>query len=324
MKAKVSVVVPINNTEEQLPRCIDSLLNQRMREIEIILVDDGSTDCCGKICDAYASKEERIKIFHTHYQGVAAARNLGMQKASCDYIMFVDSDDWISADCCGEVYRCAVEYKADIVMFATERIKRYSFLGKAFERHRYFRGHTEGGVKTREEAIDLLFHEVGNGPCNKLYRKKLFQGISFPEGRLYEDIGTIYKVVWKAESVYYLKKVFYYYCYRFGSITTINSAKARKDWIEMSSQQIQDLFEWGYSPEKLELHCLNVGMAYCIMFGLEEKQIYSGFVKTVQQCNEIPRGFTRKRKVLFVLLKYCPPIFNLVCNLWGKRWKIVE
>lgn len=318
MKAKVSVIVLINNTEEQLPRCIESILNQRMRAIEIVLIDDGSVDHCGKICDAYARKDERIKVFHTNYQGVAAARNLGIQKASCDYIMFVDSDDWVSADFCGEAYQCVVEYKADLVMFALERIKTFSALGKEFEKHRYFYSRTESGVKTREEATDLLFHEVGNGPCNKLYRKRLFKNILFPEGRMYEDVGTIYKVVWKASRIYYLKKVLYYYCYRFGSITTIRSAKAREDWIAMCSQQFQNLSEWGYSPKKLELYRLNRALLYCIKFGLSKEKICPDFVKPLQQCNEIPRGFTWKRKILFVLLKHCPSLFGLVCNLWGK------
>lgn len=320
----ISVIVPVHNTEKQLPRCIESLLNQKMREIEIILVDDGSTDQSGIICDAYANKDVRIKVFHTPFQGVAMARNVGIQKASCDYIMFVDSDDWVSTDFCKAAYQCAVESNADMVMFLIQRVRVYTFLGMQYEKFNVVRSNMTEGLKIREEAIDLLLREIGNGPCSQLYRKSLFRDILFPEGYLYEDIGTVYKVVWNSTRIYYLKRVLYYYCYRFGSITTIHSVKARKDWIEMTSQQLQDLLFWGYDLEKLEQYRFNIAMSYCIIFGLDKNQDCPGFVNLLKQCNKVPEHFTGKRKILFLLLKYCLPAFDLVCNLWGRRLHFVE
>ncbi len=319
MKEKVSVIIPIHNTEKQLPRCIDSLLKQRMKEIEIILVDDGSTDSCGEICDAYASKDERVKVFHTPYLGVAAARNLGIQKASCDYIMFVDSDDWVHVDFCEAPYQCAVENCADIVMFLLQRVKSYSFLGIKYEKYRSVRSNIAAGVKTREEAIDLIFGEVSGGSCNLLYKKSLFQGILFPVGHTYEDIGTIYKLVWKSARIYYLKRVLYYYYYRDGSITTLRSNPVKSDWRKMYLQRLADLSAWGYSAEKLEQYRLGCVMTYCIKFGWEEDRNDAHFIQWLRQCKEIPHCFTWKRKLLFVLLKFWPPLFNLVCTLWKKR-----
>lgn len=320
MEEKVSVIVPVHNTEKQLPRCIESLLNQRMREIEILLVDDGSTDQSGKICDAYANKDERIKVFHTPCQGVAMARNIGIQKSSCEYIMFVDSDDWVSVDFCKAAYQCAMENNADLVMFQIQCVRTYLFLGMKYEKFKAVRSNMKEGLKTRDEALDLLLYETGHGPCNKLYRKSLFRNILFPESCLYyEDTGTIHQVVWNATRVYYLKRILYYYCYRFGSITIIRSEKARKDWIKMTCQQLQDLLVWGYDSEKLEQYRFNIAMSYCIKFGLDKDQDCPDFVNSLKQCNKVPKHFTGKRKILYLLLKYCPPAFNLVCNLWGYR-----
>jgi len=323
MNEKVSVIVPVHNTEKQLPRCIESLINQSMREVEIILVDDGSSDQSGKICDTYASKDERIKVFHTHFQGVAMTRNIGIQNASCEYTMFVDSDDWVSADYCKVAYQCAIENNADMVMFQLQRVREYSFLGMKYE-HNAVRSNVPEGLKTREEALDLLLFNIGQGACNKLYRKSLFRNILFPEGYLHEDLGTVYKLVWNAMRVYYLNRVLYYYCYRFGSITTIYSEKARKDWIEMFSQQVRDFLFWGYDSEKLERYRFNAAMSYCIFFGVDKDYNCPEFMSLILQCNNVPEHFTWRRKILYLLLKYCLPAFDLVCNLWGKRRHFVE
>ena len=207
MESLISIIIPVFNTEKQLPQCIESVLGQQMRSIEIILVDDGSTDRSGAICDAYAEKDERIQVFHTPYQGVASTRNVGLEKASCDYIMFVDSDDWVSADFCEAAYQCAVEFNADMVMFGFQRISKRLFLGEAVKT---IGTNVPRGYKMKEETIDLLFYKTGNYCWNTLCRKYLFNSVSFPDGRLYEDVGTMYKVVWNAETVYYLPKPLYH------------------------------------------------------------------------------------------------------------------
>ena len=208
-------------------------------------------------------------------------------------------------------------------MFLLQRVREYSFFGMKYEKSKAVRSNMSEGLKTREEVLDLLF-EIGNGPCSQLYRKSLFRGIIFPEGYLFEDLGTTYKVVWNATRVYYLKSVLYYHCYRSGSITTIRSVKARKDWLEMLSQQFQDLSVWGYSSEKLERYRLDSAMSYCICAGLDKDQDCLGFVNLLKQCNKVPEHFTGKRKILYLLLKYCPSAFDLVCNLWGYRWHFVD
>ena len=111
----VSVIVPIYQTEKYLPRCLDSLQRQSLPNIEILLVDDGSPDNCSAICDDYATKDERFKVFHQEHAGTSAARNLAISMANSEYLMFVDSDDWVHKDFCKDAYECAVLYKADVV-----------------------------------------------------------------------------------------------------------------------------------------------------------------------------------------------------------------
>ena len=117
-RKKVSVIVPLYNVEKYLARCLDSLCRQSLREIEIILVDDGSTDSSGEICEAYAAKDARFKVIHhTENKGVSVVRNTGVAHASGDYLMFVDSDDYVHEDYCRLPYEYAVKYHADLVMF---------------------------------------------------------------------------------------------------------------------------------------------------------------------------------------------------------------
>ena len=111
MKSLVSVIVPVYKVEEYLPRCLDSLCRQSLKNIEIILIDDASPDRCGKICDTYAAKDARFKVIHLKTnQGLSVARNIGIEHAISDYLMFVDSDDWVHEDFCKAPYECALQY----------------------------------------------------------------------------------------------------------------------------------------------------------------------------------------------------------------------
>ena len=114
---KVSVIVPIYNIKQYLPRCIDSIRNQTLKDIEIILIDDGSTDGSSEICDQYAAVDPRVRVLHKENEGLSAARNDGIQMARADYIMFVDGDDWVEPEFCELPYRAAVGNNVDAVSF---------------------------------------------------------------------------------------------------------------------------------------------------------------------------------------------------------------
>ncbi len=311
----ISVIVPVYKVEDVLARCLDSLCRQSLREIEIILVDDASPDRCGEICEQYAVEDSRFKVIHhPENRGLSAARNTGIAQASADYLMFVDSDDWVHEDFCKLPYECAIQQQADLVLFCFQLIDK-----NGSPRLKMKADDRGSGKVTRLEAIDLLF-KCGIAAWNKLYSMKLYQTVSFPEGYVFEDTGTTYKTVLMADSIYYLDTVLYYYCYHKGSITTFKTEKLFKDYFEMSMQLYRDLSAWGYPKVGLERLLNNVAITYCIRQKPDAKDPNYLFCRqTLQSAKQIPKEFTWKRKVLFVLLKYCPPLFELVCKLYGKK-----
>lgn len=323
----ISIIVPIYNVEDCIVRCLDSLCRQSMYEIEIILVDDASTDRCGEICDEYAYKDDRFKVIHhTQNKGLSEARNTGLVNASCDYLMFVDSDDYVHEDFCRIPYECAVRNKADLVMFRFMRVDQ----GTSFFRRKSAKTDLENdsllksGYKTQKEALELLQCSgigVLNAVWNKLYHKKVFDSIYFPTGYFYEDIGTTYKTILKANSIFFLDQYLYYYSYRADSITAHNTKKSRKDFLEMQIQQYCDLMSWGgYPREKLEELLLDTIMTYCIMIKKTPSDSDYLFCENLLcSLKTIPKNFTLKMKILFLLLKYCPSLFELSCTLFGKK-----
>lgn len=313
---KVSVIVPVYKVEDVLVRCLDSLCNQSLRDIEIILVDDASPDRCGEICEQYAAIDRRIKVFHHHEnRGLSAARNTGIAHVSADYLMFVDSDDWVHKDFCRLPYECAVQHQVDLVMFDSQYIDKNGMSRPV----KKAKGQRPGKL-TRLEAMELMFRRAGVAAWNKLYNRKLFDTVSYPAGYFYEDTGTTYKTVLQANAVYYLDKILHYHCYHKGSITTLKTEKVLRDHFEMSLRQYRDLTAWGYSADELDLLLHNTALNYYISVKSDasnEDNIF--YRKILRSEKQIPKGFSWRRKVLFALLKYCPSLFDTVCILGGKR-----
>ena len=318
MQPLISVIVPIYQTEEYLPRCLDSLQRQSLTNIELLLINDGSTDKCGKICEDYAAKDKRFKVFHQKHAGPSVARNLGICMAAGDYLMFADSDDWVHEDFCKDAYECAVRYQADLVMFQEQYIKN----PKVFNLIKCLtKSSCKVVSKPRYEAMDLLLRPSGQHVMTKLYRKELFKNISFPPGCLYEDVGTTYKIIWQASRIYYLNKVLYYHSYRAGSITTLKTEKSLNDMIKMFMQQYHDLAAWGYPTDKSEALLKNIALTYCIRKKPDASgKYYPFYANILLSSKSIPSNFTRKRKVLYVLFKHCRPLFEIICDLFDKKY----
>lgn len=318
MRPLVSVIVPVYKVEKYLVRCLDSLCNQSLSDIEILLIDDASPDRCDEICELYAKKDLRFRVFHSQINhGLSVARNNGIANAHGDYLMFVDSDDWVHEDFCKDAYECAMRYKADLVMFRHQRNEE-STQYKNVQNNMY--NSMPSGYKTRLEAIDLLWTNVGPAAWSKLYHKKLFKNISFPPGYVYEDIGTTYKIVLQASCIYYLNKVLYYKFCHIGSITTTKTEKAMHDWVVMLMQQYRDLAEWGYPIAKLDAWLKSTALYFCMKdYSSDSNARYAFCSKVLLSSKSIPGHFTWKSKVLFVLFKYFRPLFDLVCYIYGTK-----
>ena len=232
--------------------------------------------------------------------------------------MFVDSDDYVHADFCKVAYECAIQYQADLVMFRFLYVKNTVHYMKKYN---VTHSLTSIGLKTRIEAMDLLLNDVGSYAWNKLYRKVLFNDISYPTDFLYEDLGTTYKIIWQASRIYYLDRVLYYYCYRRDSVTAMKTEKSLNDRFELFMQQYYDLKAWGYPLDKLDELLKNIAIDYCIKKKpdiSDERYVFCSNV--LLESKHIPLDFTHARKVLFVMFKYCPFLFEKICNLAGKRF----
>ena len=176
----ISVIVPVYNTENYFIRCLESLRQQSLKQIEVILINDASTDSCGVICENYAEKDECFKVIHhKENKGLSEARNTGIRMATGDYLMFVDSDDVVHKDFCKDAYECAAHYQADLVLFKYHLVKDndFHFITDSSKDNIYDTATTSSHYLTITEALDLLQQGIGHMAWNKLYKKELFNDI---------------------------------------------------------------------------------------------------------------------------------------------------
>lgn len=212
MGEKISVIVPIYNVEQYLRRCIDSIINQTYKNLEIILVDDGSPDNCGQICDDYAKKDTRIKVIHKKNGGLSDARNVGLEVCTGDYISFVDSDDWIELNTYEIMMKSMNEYNADMV------VSNINYVYKDKVESKY----SEDKIRcfNKEEAMKELIKDglVQAVVWNKLYKRVVIDNLRFKVGKLNEDEFFTYKICAKAERIVYIPEALYQYRQREDSI----------------------------------------------------------------------------------------------------------
>lgn len=169
----ISIIVPVYNISKYLPRCIDSILGQTFTDFELLLIDDGSKDNSGKICDEYAVKDSRVRVFHKKNGGVSSARNLGLENAKGDYVMFVDSDDYMLPTMCELMLQTIENKNADLVVCGTTET------GGGFWRPRFDEDFSKEQLK--ERFISLLHTELLSPPWNKIYKKEKIGNLRFRE-----------------------------------------------------------------------------------------------------------------------------------------------
>lgn len=209
----ISIIIPVYNVKEYLEKCLYSVCGQTYKNLEIIVVDDGSTDGSGEICDMFAETDSRIKVIHQVNKGQSCARNEGLTIARGEYIGFVDSDDWIDPDMYEFLYHLLVDNDADISVCAhyietTTRTKvRYS--SGAFTSF------------SSDEAIRALIVDkrMRNYMCDKLFKRKALAGIQFPEKQIFEDMAICYRIFYKVQRIVMQDCPKYHYLQREGSTT---------------------------------------------------------------------------------------------------------
>lgn len=193
--ALVSVIVPVYKVEEYLVKCVDSILGQSYRDLEVILVDDGSPDSCGEMCEEFARKDARVKVIHQKNGGLSAARNTGLCHASGEYVLFVDSDDYIALDLLEDLLKHA-EDGVDVLLFDHCEV---TSSGEKIFGNKWFPGISSDEIKRR-----IVSDQIYNSAWGKLFRRRLWDGLEFPVGLVYEDLYVMPSVVVKAGEVRYV------------------------------------------------------------------------------------------------------------------------
>lgn len=234
----ISIIVPIYKVEQYLEKCINSILNQTYQNLEIILVDDGSPDSCGKICDDYKKKDLRIKVIHKTNGGLSDARNAGMRIASGKYLGFVDSDDYIAPDMYEHLLTIMSDNDADIGVCDACVVSENSVPE--------FTDDVQPVVFRCEDCLRAMIYDklFTVNTWNKLYKRCVFDGIEFPVGKLYEDLATTYKLIEKANKIVVSKARKYAYVQRDGSIMNQTAFKMKTDKIDIVDEM------WRYYSNK--------------------------------------------------------------------------
>ena len=231
--SKISVIVPVHNTENYLEKCVQSLLCQTLQDIEIILVENASTDGSLKKCHECAEKDSRISVLSYPIGDLSYARNRGVEAARSEYVAFVDSDDTVDPDMYGDLYSFAVENDLDIV---------YSNYVHVYDDHvKYVYKETgQKRILTPQQLLELnLKHEVTSSACTMIARRSLFDELRFPEGRYFEDRAFTFKLIDASHKTGYIDKAYYNYYQRSGSIFHLNSWKKMHDWLRADIARLE-------------------------------------------------------------------------------------
>lgn len=229
MEELISVVVPVYKVEKYIDKCINSIINQTYKNLEIILVDDGSPDNCGNICDEYAKKDNRINVIHKENGGLSDARNVGIEASKGKYITFIDSDDYISDNYINFLYKLIVEYKADIS------------IGKHYVLYNNTEINTATGKKYElepKQALEMMLYgdDLDVSAWAKLYKKELFESVRYPKGRLFEDAATTYKLIDLSKKIIFSSEPIYYYVMRSDSISNKSFNDKKMDLITSTNE----------------------------------------------------------------------------------------
>lgn len=233
----VSVIVPVYNVEKYIKRCICSIINQSYKNLEIILVDDGSKDNSGSICDDYAKQDNRVKVIHKDNGGLSDARNAGIEIAKGKYLCFVDSDDYIDKEFVQTLYDDMAHFGTNISAVNLA----YFDDNNKYENASNVDGNQE--ILNSTDAIRYLFtnDKYCNYAWNKMYKAELFQGVRYPFGKKMEDLGTTYRLFNKAGAVVYNPKPLYYYYQRSDSILHSPNPNFWNDKYDLTYQRFLDV-----------------------------------------------------------------------------------
>jgi glycosyltransferase involved in cell wall biosynthesis len=324
---KISIIIPVYNAEKYLDKCLNSVINQTLKKIEILCINDGSKDGSLDILREYEKKDSRIKVFTQEHSGPARARNVGLENATGKYIMFCDSDDWYEPTMCEEMYKCIEKENVDLVMCDCDVVE----LDSLHSRNKGDADYTQLKLKNFYDISKDLSIEIQLILWNKIFKKSLIDkyGVSFPDGYLHDDDSFVRQYINISSSYFGLDKKLYNYAFRKNSIMDITLSK-KDDLIVFDKLHSviffykfllkNDLFESRYD---YLLRALIVDIDFCWRLVDEEKQRYRIF----ELANSIIKNvnsekFFEPHRDIFVAIKNND--FKKMKKLLDKKCEIVK
>ena len=269
----ISIIVPVYKVEKYLCKCLNSIIYQTYKNIEVILVDDGSPDNSGNICDNYAKKDSRIKVIHKENGGLAEARNAGLKIATGQYIGFVDSDDYIEEDMFETMYNLSKMYDAEISIVSYKEWKNGIILNDM--------NSGELDIYNKTEAIKelLIDSKIQSYMWNKLFKRHLFENTEFPSSKNFEDIATTLKLFEKSKTVIRLEVAKYNYIRRDDSIIGNRSVKTYNDYLDVILDKYLYLFNKYPEIEEYNAYnfIINMIWVYTIIVYYNINELYSKY-----------------------------------------------
>ena len=319
---QISIVIPVYNVEDYLQYSVGSLRKQTYENIEIILVDDGSTDSSGEICDQYAREDDRIKVLHIENGGQSRARNIGVKEASSDWIMFLDSDDYYDLRAVEYLVDLRDKYDVDLVVTSIVEVRDHKInsIGESFS--------LENSKKLdKDEALVQMFYgnSIGTSPGGKLYKKDILLKYPYPEGMIYEDLAIAYEHIAAGGEIAVGFIHLYKYYRRPGS--TVNAAYSTKllDFYKAMDCN-RSYVKRDFSTNQEMLRALNVRYVFNgfhIVHALLGSKMYHEVNKVRKEYIQyfkdvVPNpNVTRKNKLKYILFLVSAKLYNTIRNKIG-------
>lgn len=322
MNEKISIIVPIYRVEKYIHRCVDSILNQTYHNLEIILVDDGSPDGCPAICDEYAKQDERVIVIHQKNQGLSAARNAGLDKASGKYIFFVDSDDFIEENVIKIMVESAEENNADLVLC--------NYMCVDEQGNELKTKYTKKLGKKVLNPRDVFAQSCEDGGAvfvvawNKLYKRELWVDYRYPVGKLHEDEFVFCHIVSQCNTIISAGYTGYYYVQRDGSIMSSPSLRSCVDALDAYMERI----DW-YIENDMKLMAKNLfSLWYLVCADLYHTERNRSILKKyLSNANHYQKMiYETKVPIIYIItymgLWYLPGMFSELLILYKKLWNM--
>lgn len=314
-KDLISIIVPVYNGEKYISHCIGSLIKQDYKRIEIIIVDDGSIDKTQEVCERYL-KDNRIRYYFQKNQGPSAARNLGIQKARGKWIMFVDCDDWVVSSFCKDALNAVKKNQADMGLFLLRPTNHFD--GSKLTEDNI----PEYKVLSKEKAFEYIIDDniIGHYSWNKIYKKELFDHISFENNKKFEDIGIMYKLIEKAKRVVFINKILYYYFQRSDSIMHTVSDVGINDAFLFRYSEFEFLVKNYPSVVDVAIPAM-LSNSLQLLYNCPKKEYRGSRKKAIEIIKNysVSKSMPIKYIVLYFIAKYMPLISNFLFFIKNKN-----